>query len=151
MLGHAPYNKMRSLETKLLATMLLKQMHAPDDVEEEYIRHLALFVRIYAAFVCLTFYNCMFLQRKFVRELSIEADITYKNVRIWLNNSSPTEEMWDAIMKEDENFDYCAARVLQDETPPHIESEVNVYTSSGAHDGNDTYSSGVEESDGEGA
>ena len=54
-------------------------------------------------------------------------------------------------MKEDENFDYCAARVLQDETPPHIESEVNVYTSSGAHDGNDTYGSGVEESDGEGA
>ena len=46
MLGHAPYVKMRSLETKQLATMILKQMHAPDDVEEEYIRHLALFVRL---------------------------------------------------------------------------------------------------------
>lgn len=101
--------------------MLLKQMHAPDDVEEEYIRHLALFVRIY---VCLTFYHCVFLQRRFVREVSSEVDVTYKNFRIWLDNSSPTEEMWDAIMTEDENFDYSTARVLQDETPPYLESRM---------------------------
>ena len=45
MLGHAPYNKMRGLQTKQLASLMMKQMHAPDDVEEVYIRHLALFVR----------------------------------------------------------------------------------------------------------
>ena len=77
--------------------------------------------------------------------MSSEADATYKNFGIWLDDSSPTEEMWDVIMTEDENFD---PHVVQNEATPPIESEVNVYTSSGAHDGN---ISGVEESDREDA
>ena len=41
-LGHAPYSGM---QTEQLCNALIKQMHAPDDVERVYVRHLALFVR----------------------------------------------------------------------------------------------------------
>lgn len=50
MLGHAPYGKLNALNTKDLGVMIMKQMHAPDDVEEVYIRHLALFVSIMTNF-----------------------------------------------------------------------------------------------------
>ena len=36
---------MKSLQTQQLGAMIMRQMHAPDSVEEEYTRHLALFVR----------------------------------------------------------------------------------------------------------
>ena len=79
--------------------------------------------------------------------MSSEADATYNNFRIWLDDSSPTEEMWDAIITEDENFYYSTPHVVQNETTPPIESEINVYTSRGAHDGNDPCVSGVEKVD----
>ena len=125
----------------------MKQMHAPDDVEEEYMHHLALFVRINAVFVCYFIFSLfLFMQRKSVREINTEALVTYKKFRSWLDNSS-TKEMWESIMAEDEQYDYCTPHVLQRETNPHIESEINVYTSSGiSHGGN---GSEVEESDGE--
>lgn len=126
----------------------MKQMHTPDDVKDDYIHHLALFVR--NTCIChITPFLFVFMQRKFVREVNTETLATYKNFRSWLDNSSPTDEMWESIMAEDEQHDYCTPCALQDETHPHIESEVNVYTSSGiSHDGN---GSEVEESDGEGA
>ena len=80
--------------------------------------------------------------------MSIEADATHKNFRAWLNGSSPTEEMWDKIMEEDELYDYCSP--LQDQNTTHniVGSEVNVYTCSGVHDTLDT-NSGEEVSDAE--
>lgn len=43
-LGHAPYSGMQCLQTPQLCNALIRQMHAPDDVQNVYVRHLALFV-----------------------------------------------------------------------------------------------------------
>ena len=43
-LGHAPYGDMQYLNTQQLATTLMRQMHALDDVETIYVHHLPLFV-----------------------------------------------------------------------------------------------------------
>lgn len=52
---------------------------------------------------------------------------TYKNFRIWLDDSSPTEEMWQQIMEDDEKFDYSHT-----DNPPPVQEEISVYTTSSA-------------------
>lgn len=81
------------------------------------------------------------MQRKFVRELGNETDATYKNFRIWLDDTTLTEEIWESVMTDDELYDCNAPNSLQNEpSAPHVESEIDVYTYSGAR------SSGVEDS-----
>ena len=46
-LGHRPYNMSCYLPTCELARQTMRQMHAPDDRDEDqYIRHLAAFVSL---------------------------------------------------------------------------------------------------------
>ena len=43
-LGHAPYSRMKSMSTPELGLLIMKQIHAPLEVEQTYFRHLAIFV-----------------------------------------------------------------------------------------------------------
>ena len=51
---------------------------------------------------------------------------TYKNFRIWLDDTSPTEEMWDKILDDDEKYNYSSPH---DYNTPPVQSEVNICTS----------------------
>lgn len=78
-----------------------------------------------------------------MRNMSNESHATYKNFRLWLSDTTPTEDMWHSIMAEDETYDYSSQPSLQHETLA-IEKEVDVYTSSGHNEElpRDSYGSG---------
>ena len=65
-------------------------------------------------------------QRRFIRECESDEVATYKSFRIWLDGNSPTDEMWQLIMEQDEQHNYSSNNV----EPPAVENEVNVFTSS---------------------
>ena len=89
--------------------------------------------------VCINYYDehVSFKQRKFVRDGVSEGDATYKNFRIWLDDISPTEEMWDRIMSDDEKYDYSSTDVV-DNVPP-VQSEVDIYASSSLPTGDEDF------------
>ena len=52
---------------------------------------------------------------------------TYKSFRLWLDGNTITEEMWQQIMEEDEQYNYNS---VSDGEPPAVQNEVNVFTTS---------------------
>ena len=47
------------------------------------------------------------------------------HIKTWLDDTSPTEEMWKQVMEEDEKYDYSSPQ-----TTPPVREEVDIYTSS---------------------
>ena len=74
------------------------------------------------------------MQRKFVRNVNNESHATYKNFRLWLDDTAPTDGMWESIMAEDETYNYNSQPRLHDQTLS-VGTEVHVYTSSGLNEG----------------
>ena len=70
-------------------------------------------------------------QRKFVRACDTRSDATYKTFREWLDGATPTEDEWKVVMDEDQLYNYNNT----EEALPNIDSEVDVYTSSGGSGG----------------
>ena len=52
--------------------------------------------------------------------------------RMWLDGATPTEEMWQVVIEEDEQHDYSLPQIGNE--AQLVQSEVNVYTSSGTSD-----------------
>ena len=77
----------------------------------------------FGTFCIISFLLSFSLQKKSVREGLHEASATYKNFRIWLDDTSPTEEMRKQVMEEDEKY-------TSPQTTPPVREEVDIYTSS---------------------
>jgi hypothetical protein len=62
----------------------------------------------------------IFPQRKFSRECSSARNNTFRQFREWLDNSfalgCPSEEEWEAIKREDQNYDYKNIMCIERET-----------------------------------
>ena len=76
-----------------------------------------------------------------------DGEATYQMFRVWLDGCSLTDELWDKVMEEDEGFDYESKGVGRD---PEVQSEVQVYTSSGTGvEEDDFHSNATDPADGE--
>ena len=65
-------------------------------------------------------------------KITIYGTLHYSSVitllQIWLDGNTPTEEMWLAIMKQEEQHNYSATQT--NEGPPAVQHEINIFTSS---------------------
>ena len=97
-LGHAPYKSFQYLNTQQLGTLIIKHMHAPENVEENYMRNLSFFVSYHNSFTCNCIIDCLniYMQKKFP-ELS-HSEATHKHFRVWLDVAIPIEDMWKIII-----------------------------------------------------
>ena len=103
-------------------------MHGPENVEENYIRNLALFVSYHNSFTCNYVINCLniYMQRKISRSVS-HSEATYKHFRVWLDDPIPTEDMWKIIMEEDKLYDYSSEQDTSN-NDVIVTSEISVNT-----------------------
>ena len=63
-----------------------------------------------------------------MRECESDDVATYNSFRLRLDGNTVTEEMWQQIMEEDEQYTYNS---ISDGEPPAVQNEVNVFTTSG--------------------
>ena len=108
-LGHAPYRSFQYVNTQQLGALIMKHMHDSENVEENYMHNLALFVSYHNSFTCNCIINCLniYMQRNFSRSVS-HSEATHKNLRVWLDDAIPSEDMCKIIMEEDKLYDYSS-------------------------------------------
>lgn len=75
-----------------------------------------------------------FFQRKFVRLTASDKDAFYATFRNWLGSTLIEEDMWSAIMVEEELFDYENIGIGRG-VEQGVASEVEVHTDGNEGDG----------------